>query len=70
VQGFPLQKKVTKDIIFLLAQGVMGLSVAFDLPTQIGYDADHDLADGEVGKSGCINLFIKRYGDFYLRISR
>ena len=30
----------------------MGLSVAFDLPTQIGYDADHSLADGEVGKVG------------------
>ena len=30
----------------------MGLSVAFDLPTQIGYDSDHELADGEVGKVG------------------
>ncbi len=30
----------------------MGLSVAFDLPTQIGYDADHELAGGEVGKVG------------------
>jgi len=36
----------------LLSQGVMGLSVAFDLPTQIGYDSDHELADGEVGKVG------------------
>ncbi len=30
----------------------MGLSVAFDLPTQIGYDSDHDFAEGEVGKVG------------------
>ena len=37
---------------YLLSQGVNGLSVAFDLPTQIGYDSDHPLADGEVGKVG------------------
>jgi len=37
---------------FLLARGQSGLSVAFDLPTQIGYDPDHPLALGEVGKSG------------------
>src|ERR671935_601057 len=36
----------------LLAHGTMGLSVAFDLPTQIGYDSDHPLALGEVGKVG------------------
>ena len=36
----------------LLAQGVTGLSVAFDLPTQIGYDSDHPLAAGEVGRVG------------------
>jgi methylmalonyl-CoA mutase N-terminal domain/subunit len=37
---------------YLLAQGVSGLSVAFDLPTQIGYDPDHPLAAGEVGRVG------------------
>jgi methylmalonyl-CoA mutase, N-terminal domain len=37
---------------YLLEQGQTGLSVAFDLPTQIGYDADHPLAEGEVGKVG------------------
>lgn len=37
---------------YLLAQGQTGLSVAFDLPTQIGYDSDHPLAQGEVGKVG------------------
>jgi methylmalonyl-CoA mutase, N-terminal domain len=37
---------------YLLSQGVTGLSVAFDLPTQIGYDSDHPLAEGEVGRVG------------------
>jgi methylmalonyl-CoA mutase N-terminal domain/subunit len=37
---------------YLLSQGVSGLSVAFDLPTQMGYDSDHPLAQGEVGKVG------------------
>lgn len=37
---------------YLLAQGQTGLSVAFDLPTQIGYDSDHHLSQGEVGKVG------------------
>ena len=37
---------------YLIEKGQTGLSVAFDLPTQIGYDADHDLAEGEVGKVG------------------
>ena len=37
---------------YLLAQGVTGLSVAFDLPTQMGYDSDHPLASGEVGRVG------------------
>ncbi|OGF55207.1 MAG: methylmalonyl-CoA mutase, partial [Candidatus Fraserbacteria bacterium RBG_16_55_9] len=37
---------------YLISQGQMGLSVAFDLPTQMGYDSDHPLAEGEVGKAG------------------
>ena len=37
---------------YLLGQGTTGLSVAFDLPTQIGYDSDHPLARGEVGRVG------------------
>ena len=36
----------------LLQNGVMGLSIAFDLPTQIGYDSDHNMSEGEVGKVG------------------
>src|SRR5262245_59313582 len=37
---------------YLLEQGQTGLSVAFDLPTQMGYDSDHPMARGEVGKVG------------------
>ena len=37
---------------YLLSQGITGLSVAFDLPTQMGYDSDHPLAVGEVGRAG------------------
>lgn len=50
--GFSTAEESNQRYHFLLAQGVMGLSVAFDLPTQIGYDADHPLALGEVGKVG------------------
>lgn len=50
--GFSTAEESNKRYLFLLEQGTTGLSVAFDLPTQIGYDSDHDLADGEVGKSG------------------
>src|SRR5580658_9087289 len=50
--GFSTAEESNKRYHYLLSQGVSGLSVAFDLPTQIGYDSDHDLAEGEVGKTG------------------
>jgi methylmalonyl-CoA mutase N-terminal domain/subunit len=50
--GFSTAEESNKRYHYLLGQGTMGLSVAFDLPTQIGYDSDHELADGEVGKVG------------------
>ena len=50
--GFSTAEESNKRYHFLLSQGVMGLSVAFDLPTQIGYDSNHELAEGEVGKVG------------------
>jgi methylmalonyl-CoA mutase N-terminal domain/subunit len=50
--GFSTAAESNKRYHYLLQQGVMGLSVAFDLPTQIGYDSDHPLAEGEVGKVG------------------
>lgn len=50
--GFSTAEESNKRYHYLLKQGTMGLSVAFDLPTQIGYDSDHDMAEGEVGKVG------------------
>lgn len=50
--GFSTAEESNKRYHYLLSQGVSGLSVAFDLPTQIGYDSDHSLAEGEVGKVG------------------
>src|SRR6202022_4538847 len=50
--GFSTAEESNKRYHYLLSQGVMGLSVAFDLPTQIGYDSDHPLSEGEVGKTG------------------
>jgi methylmalonyl-CoA mutase, N-terminal domain len=50
--GFSTAEESNKRYLYLLSQGVSGLSVAFDLPTQIGYDSDHALAEGEVGKVG------------------
>lgn len=50
--GFSTAEESNRRYHYLLSQGVSGLSVAFDLPTQIGYDSDHSLAEGEVGKVG------------------
>jgi methylmalonyl-CoA mutase N-terminal domain/subunit len=50
--GFSTAEESNKRYHYLLNQGVMGLSVAFDLPTQIGYDSDHAMSEGEVGKVG------------------
>ena len=50
--GFSTAEESNKRYHYLLSQGVTGLSVAFDLPTQIGYDSDHSLSEGEVGKVG------------------
>ena len=50
--GFSTAEESNKRYHYLLSQGVSGLSVAFDLPTQIGYDSDHELSEGEVGKVG------------------
>ena len=50
--GFATAGESNARYRYLLAQGVSGLSVAFDLPTQMGYDSDHALAAGEVGRVG------------------
>jgi methylmalonyl-CoA mutase N-terminal domain/subunit len=50
--GFATPEETNKRYKYLLEHGQTGLSVAFDLPTQIGYDSDHPLSEGEVGKVG------------------
>ncbi|MGB4563244.1 MAG: methylmalonyl-CoA mutase family protein [Dethiobacteria bacterium] len=50
--GFGTAEETNERFRYLLKQGQTGLSVAFDLPTQIGYDSDHPLARGEVGRVG------------------
>jgi methylmalonyl-CoA mutase N-terminal domain/subunit len=50
--GFATAEESNRRYRYLLARGVSGLSVAFDLPTQMGYDSDHPLAAGEVGRVG------------------
>ena len=50
--GFSTAEESNKRYHYLLNNGTTGLSVAFDLPTQIGYDSDHALSEGEVGKAG------------------
>lgn len=50
--GFGTAAESNQRFRYLLSRGVTGLSAAFDLPTQIGYDSDHTLAAGEVGKVG------------------
>src|SRR5688572_24823868 len=50
--GFGTAEESNQRYRYLLQQGVSGLSVAFDLPTQMGYDSDHLLANGEVGRVG------------------
>ena len=50
--GFGTAEESNRRYRFLLSQGQTGLSVAFDLPTQLGFDSDHPLASGEVGKVG------------------
>src|SRR5437660_3477059 len=50
--GFGTAEQSNSRYKYLLSQGITGLSVAFDLPTQMGMDSDHPLAVGEVGRVG------------------
>ncbi len=50
--GFGTAEETNERFRFLLGQGQTGLSVAFDLPTQVGYDSDHSMSEGEVGRVG------------------
>jgi methylmalonyl-CoA mutase N-terminal domain/subunit len=50
--GFGTAEQTNRRFKYLLDQGQKGLSVAFDFPTQVGYDCDHPMSSGEVGKAG------------------
>jgi methylmalonyl-CoA mutase N-terminal domain/subunit len=63
--GFATAEESNKRYKYLLDQGQTGLSVAFDLPTQIGYDSDHPLAEGEVGKVGVAIDSIEDMADLF-----
>ncbi len=66
--GFGTAEQTNKRYRYLLAQGQTGLSVAFDLPTQIGYDSDHPMANGEVGKCGVAISSIEDMAVLFQRI--
>ncbi len=68
--GFASAEESNQRYHYLLAQGTTGLSVAFDLPTQMGYDADHALAEGEVGKVGVSISQPRRHAHALRRASR
>ena len=67
--GFGTVEVSNQRYKFLLEHGQKGLSVAFDLPTQMGYDSDHPMAAGEVGKVGGCHRFPPGYGDPVQRYS-
>ena len=63
--GFTTANESNKRFLKLLDDGVTGLSVAFDLPTQIGYDSDHLMAENEVGKVGVPISIIDNMEDLF-----
>jgi methylmalonyl-CoA mutase N-terminal domain/subunit len=63
--GFGTAAESNRRYRYLLDQGVSGLSVAFDLPTQMGYDSDHSLAAGEVGRVGVAVDSIEDMGELF-----
>ncbi len=66
--GFGTAEETNRRFRFLLEQGQTGLSVAFDLPTQMGYDSDHPMATGEVGKVGVAISSLEDMEDLLLGI--
>ena len=65
--GFGTAEESNRRYRYLLSQGITGLSVAFDLPTQMGMDSDHPLAAGEVGRVGVAICFAGRHGAAFRR---
>jgi len=63
--GFGTAEETNARFRHLLAAGQTGLSVAFDLPTQMGYDSDHPMAEGEVGRAGLANDSVDDLGRLF-----
>ena len=63
--GFGTPQETNQRFKFLLSQGQTGLSVAYDMPTLMGYDCDHELSDGEVGKCGVAVSSLKDMEDLF-----
>ena len=61
--GFGSPEDTNQRLHYLLKQGQTGLSIAFDLPTLMGYDSDHPLAEGEVGTLRCFRFVPRRHGN-------
>ena len=61
--GFATPEETNRRYHYLLAQGQTGLSVAFDLPTLMGYDADHAMTRGRSGQVRRVDLLARRHGD-------
>ena len=61
--GFASAEESNERYRYLLARGQTGLSIAFDLPTQLGYDSDDPLAHGEVGPDRRLDRLDRRHGD-------
>ncbi len=61
--GFGTAKQTNERFNYLLAHGQTGLSIAFHLPTLYGYDSDHHMSRGEVGKCGVAIDSLARHGD-------
>ncbi len=66
--GFGSAEESNQRYQYLLSHGVNGLSVAFDLPTQMGYDSDHQLARGEVGRVGVAIDSVEDMADLFANI--
>ena len=59
--GFGTAEDTNKRFQYLLKRGQTGLSVAFDLPTQLGFDSDNERASGEIGKVGVAISYFGQY---------
>ncbi len=66
--GYGTARETNRRFRYLLSQGQTGLSVAFDLPTQLGYDSDHPLAEGEIGRTGVAVSTLDDLAELFLGI--